>query len=521
MILGMYDVSGIQNFIFSSPKLKENIGASLLVQKIFEKDLLDIIKKLSDNEKILEKDWWKYSDFRMLQDSSIPMEVIYIGGGNALIAYRNKEYFDRVTKELAKCVYEKSYSLLKVSSAFAEVMPDNANFSEVMKKLQDDLRSIKAKIFQSLPLTGIGINATSSLDGFALEYGKENSIVAEKKLEAYGKYKSEYEKRLKLPEEMDGLQWPVEFDHINPVEAKRYIAVVHIDGNSMGKTIQNSIGDEPDFEKAVLLMRELSRKISRHYEDAMKNTIEFLRQKLQATDYVTFDKNEKETLKDYLNIEKYFPLRILILNGDDVTFVTHGKLGIPLAKKFLEEVEKVPLNLMVNGQSKAIEMSACAGVAVVKSHFPFYRAYELSEDLISSAKNKAKKKARKEGANGSEKVPSALDVHVIQSGITTDLETIRKKYYTRDNEPLQARPWIINQSDLGFFQYEEAVRYFLDKDKGWPRSRLKALRNAMLTSQEEKEVVKLSAESRNYQWPGFDDKIIFDAVELMDMYVHL
>ncbi|RMG32679.1 MAG: hypothetical protein D6732_13095, partial [Methanobacteriota archaeon] len=221
-------------------------------------------------------------------------------------------------------------------------------------------------------------------------------------------------------------------------------------------------------------------------------------------------------LKDYLNIEKYFPLRILILNGDDVTFVTHGKLGIPLAYKFLEEVEKVPLNLMVNGQSRAIEMSACAGVAIVKSHFPFYRAYELSEELISSAKNKAK-----EDANGTKKVPSALDVHVIQSGITTDLETIRKKYYTRDNKSLQARPWIINQSDLGFFRYEEAVRYFLDKDKGWPRSRLKALRNAMLTSQEEKEVVKLSAESRNYQWPKFDDKIIFDAVELMDMYVHL
>jgi hypothetical protein len=37
--LSLYDVRGIQEFIFSSSKLKENIGASILVAKVLDEYL--------------------------------------------------------------------------------------------------------------------------------------------------------------------------------------------------------------------------------------------------------------------------------------------------------------------------------------------------------------------------------------------------------------------------------------------------------------------------------------------------
>lgn len=124
--LAGYDVTGIQNFIFNSNKLKENIGASYIVHQILSKDLLDVITQYASNHN-LSIDLVSYDykvneeqDFKMFMDENLAAEIIYIGGGNAYIAYKSKEIAVEITKLFSKTVYDNTYSL-SVAVGFVKV----------------------------------------------------------------------------------------------------------------------------------------------------------------------------------------------------------------------------------------------------------------------------------------------------------------------------------------------------------------------------------------------------------------
>lgn len=76
-----------------------------------------------------------------------------------------------------------------------------------------------------------------------------------------------------------------------------------------------------------------------------------------------------------------FPVRKIILAGDDVCFVTEGRIGLEAAKIFIEQ-----LGSKTNKQDHQ-GYTACAGVAIVHKKYPFYKAYETAEMLCSNAKN--------------------------------------------------------------------------------------------------------------------------------------
>jgi hypothetical protein len=59
-----------------------------------------------------------------------------------------------------------------------------------------------------------------------------------------------------------------------------------------------------------------------------------------------------------------------------------GRLGLTLAALYLKAFEAEKENIP-DGK----DLTACAGIAIVKTHYPFARAYQLSEALCSNAKN--------------------------------------------------------------------------------------------------------------------------------------
>lgn len=84
---------------------------------------------------------------------------------------------------------------------------------------------------------------------------------------------------------------------------------------------------------------------------------------------------------------------------------------------------------------QAPRLSSCAGIAIVKPHFPFHAAYELAEDLLQSAKQ-VKQKVQ---------VPcSALDYHVLYDASGADLQRIRG-HLKVDNgvTVLVGRPYVV------------------------------------------------------------------------------
>jgi hypothetical protein len=96
-------------------------------------------------------------------------------------------------------------------------------------------------------------------------------------------------------------------------------------------------------------------------------------------------------------------------------------LGLSLAVKFLEKFEDFTQDLP-DGKGKA---TACAGIAIVKTHYPFARAYALSESLCSQAKQWM----RKETDDYEKQLFSALDWHIAASGLLGSIGEIREREY--------------------------------------------------------------------------------------------
>src|SRR5450830_765951 len=116
--LAFYDVTGIQKFVFESAKASEIVGASAIVEKALKKWLVDAIVESCPGADIK---WASANSFRSLGSSPPPAEIVYIGGGNALVAYSGadqNESRDRAvaaTRRLSRTVFEETRGTLQIA----------------------------------------------------------------------------------------------------------------------------------------------------------------------------------------------------------------------------------------------------------------------------------------------------------------------------------------------------------------------------------------------------------------------
>ena len=533
--LSLYDVRGIQEFIFSSSKLKENIGASILVAKVLSKRLKEAVEKLGQ----VIVDWEKADEFKILKDENINAEIVYAGGGNAMVAYRNRDIAKEVTKALSKIILEETGGALRFSVAHIDT--NFTNFTEDRQKLIKELRENKEETIETFPLLGIAITKQGTTDGLPATKKVDRDFLSfpaflkreeEEKEKGYfdyllGNFKNDY-------------KFPREFDQLGQRMGERHLAVVHIDGNNMGRMMENAIKDVKDYNQAVQKIRKLSKEITEYYKDAAKGVVKKIIENLKWGQL----KDKIELAWDETDNRLYLPFRPLVLSGDDVTFVTDGRLGVALAEEFLREISKKS----VNGKT----LSACAGVAIVKTHFPFYRAYQLAERLCSSAKLKGKIIALNAEREMEE---NWLDFHIVYSGIRTELNELRKRQYNvpgmeeakglkkeecgkiimkYDQFNLLWRPWCVAGDCEEKYKWENFKKMFEKMFKNskekWPRSKLKDLRDEFLKGKESAEFFVRFCENRGKKLPEFNggndifrenQTPYFDVLELLDFYIEL
>ncbi|MBR5162931.1 MAG: hypothetical protein IKW79_02785, partial [Schwartzia sp.] len=83
----LFDTRSIQRYIYSGNRLKTNIGASYLVERVFEDELVDkILEKEFPGE--VDKQRRSSKDHVDWNEMGTKCAVAYIGGGNALILFR-------------------------------------------------------------------------------------------------------------------------------------------------------------------------------------------------------------------------------------------------------------------------------------------------------------------------------------------------------------------------------------------------------------------------------------------------
>ena len=163
----------------------------------------------------------------------------------------------------------------------------------------------------------------------------------------------------------------------------RYIAIVHADANDLGDRFQQL--------KSRRERKTLSNQVS-----------EITRIAAQRAFYELVAWMDKQDSGDI--DEGCFPLRPIVLGGDDLTVLTRGDLGIRYASLYLRAVDRL---VREPERSAVLEhpIEVSAGVAIVHTHYPFHRAYDLAESLCQYAKAQL----RQVGLHQS--TPSALAFH--------------------------------------------------------------------------------------------------------------
>ena len=418
-VLCMYDIRGKQEFIYKSSKLKEIVGASLIIRDLFKDYLYDAAKVYRDcineefkgsdavfrydlNEDKLKKFSFKEFEERMNGNQYIG-EIVYDGGGNFLLLYKNKEAMKNTTEIFTKKILKEIGTLKVVATYIGNIREDNYHSDDTKdpgdyERLYQKHRFRESTALYTQPYGSLPIVQTSPVSSMPLTYMYDHApkdISASEK--SYFKCSTETNAKLKK-------YWEEAKDHgdemgetiLDNIVAETkgedsMLAIFYIDGNAMGAKVQACLKGKKNYDDCVNLLREFSKKIQKTFIDDRK--------------------------KDMLD-KKHYRSRILIGAGDEMTIICKADESYETIKEYLSKIPS--------------PYSSCAGAAIFHSHTPFSDAYRIAEQCCEdTCKNYMKE-------NGLT-LANLMDFEYCQGGIGFSLKDIREE----NGDSYNSRPWLV------------------------------------------------------------------------------
>lgn len=456
------EVSQKQSYIFSSNKLKNNVENS------------DIITWVGSS---------KYYSIKAKDCYTEEKNYIYSGGGHTILEFSDKEEAAFFVKKITYEIY-KEFSDIEVFSKTIEC-DDQMNLGECINKLTKELERKKAERKSTFHQGSFGIEKSDVNTGKPIQISDTKFRTQDIQLEN--------EKNLDLYIEKLGYKNPIKFSDLGGTKnISNFIAVVHIDGNAMGKRLaaMNETLLDKSWKDYKEQIRNFSESVDHDFKEAYKDMIDTVN---NAKIYGCL------SMKD-----NYFPIRRIITAGDDICFVSEGRIGIESAVAFIQALKKK--NNKIDGKSYA----ACAGVAIVHQKYPFYKAYKIAEMLCSNAKKKGATIDHMEGTT------SLIDWHIEFGEMKDSLEEIRKKYIDKEGNVIYQRPYVIDDNQDKVNGYQAFKKYLLKiqgKDE-IARGKYKNLRNKIKASRDETDLyMKINKMEED------NSEMKFDAIELIDTFI--
>ncbi len=366
------EVSQKQRYIFSSKKLRDNVDRSAAICCVTSGPFFEqVAGDLYDPEQ----------------------NMVYSGGGHTVLQFDRADQAVGFARKVTRFVLERlpGIQLFVKQMPYDSSMASGENLHQLIRRLDEKKSLRKAALGQKS--FGVEVLDEQSFRPKMAEQGNLKQLLGD----------------LSCPSLDD--KFPTLVQDLAGEDP--FVAVVHIDGNAMGKRVDEIYSRFrcEDWETFCSKVRQFSEGIQHDFQTAFDDMV------------------NQVCSQDVLMSGRYFlPIRPLILAGDDVCFLTAGSIGLECARLFLERLAS--LNNPVDG----LPYAACAGVALVHQKFPFHQAYDLSERLCQNAKDFAASldpKGRR---------VSAMDWHIEFGQLKDSLTQLREDYNTQDNARLELRP---------------------------------------------------------------------------------
>lgn len=538
-VLAMYDIRGIQDYIFRTEKVKDAIGASKRVEDIISNAMEAAVRNFKEKDGPISWDlkWYDENGVRgYCAEQQKDVQVVYIGGGNAYFTFRDEKLCVEINKYMSKYIIEKTYSLQLAIS----IKKYTGNYKKDYEDFFTKMNQVKANMAFSRPLGALPIMKRDAQTGYAIPYGESASGEPDVE-ETRQKQAEEHKVRRRMDK-----QEKIFDNYITEKGLDSTLAVVHIDGNNMGLRIRRQTEGIEDYDTAVMVMRRISYRIDHSYKKVFEQMKKHFDQEGMER-----DGRPNSVLK-------------IIVAGDDITYVCNGNIALDTVEYFAKEIvcytmdgqkeDKVrdssyayPLEKETDGDKIAsMGFSVCAGIAFINSHFPFYAGYEVAESCCESAKSRAKQDCYK-GYSTNEKdgkpdrVANWVDFQFCKNIQAQNLGAMRvKEYRTSHGEELMIRPYFIPTGwDFGIESQVEqektldslknAIRYFQDSRK-MPKAFAKKLRNTYPQGKAQMELLYNFLKSRGWKFPDGQDALYYeeegkkrakwyDALEMLDHFL--
>ncbi len=532
----LFDTRSIQSYIYSGNLLKTNIGASYLVGRLFEDVLVkkvlkadgnnSVNKKLFSSDTMVDSESWKKEKTLSLSrfEQGCLCRVALIGGGNALLlvspeaeAGIEQKIVERFTKVLL-------YECPGLRTGAASGYLDTDDFKGSYQKLRQILRHNQDLVVPqvNVPYTGLTLNCkiNGEVANFCDVKGEMSSAETKDKdwrntdpggisgrelrfysQETWAKTRAaddadkwlhngiaEGLKNIGKENLLQGYKFPSEISRLGQYENENYIAVVHIDGNNMGKMFAD--------QESLTKLRNKSEEVKKKTWNSLIKLISYI---------ITTIKEKPEWYDGYLQLKKdnrgriFLPIRPLIIGGDDITFVCAAKVALLFTKKimsFMMEPENEANDVPRQGQTKKKKkeknaaaqkqdgsIDCCGGIAILKTNYPFFRGYKLAEQACSAAKAKSRT------FPGS----SWLEFVLLHGQQAPTLTQIREQEYRGEVGELHFGPYLVSNNDKdlqkerdlrNLLTFIKKMHYSTDKDNpNMPMNKVKEMRAVLQHSE--------------------------------------
>ena len=510
----LFDTRSIQKYIFSGNRLKTNIGASYIVEHIFDDVLVkEILTDPAFGLGTVDRESWK-TRTEPLRELPAPCYVAYIGGGNALILFKEEVADCRkaIVTAFTKALLVR-YPGLKTGVAMGP-LDLSENFEDAMKKLYGQLKENQNNVFPTVNIPYTGLTLPCEVNGEAADFYDDTHLMVQEgsprffsqevraKTAAAAEANDDLHRRFK--DHLKGYQFPMELDRLGQRETESDIAIIHIDGNQMGKKFSDC--------KSLHERGRLSYQVRKNTEDTFAALLDSI-----VAEYDSYG--------DFLDLEEgVLPIRPLILGGDDITFICPARLALSSSRRFMMTLNQY--------------FASCAGIAILPTAYPFFRGYKLAEQACDAAKipSRGKKSSNESSKEESMKSSCWLDFVILHGEQAPKLDQIRQSEYKGHFGNMHFGPYRVDD-DGG----EHALTQLLSCTRQFTTMPVNKVKELRFTAQKGKEDIRIYLEQLKHMglrlphvdgWERFEEAVwdkksgaaayqtpYVDAIEIMDYFV--
>jgi hypothetical protein len=368
-------------------------------------------------------------------------------GGAAILDFGDHDLARAFTAAYTRQVINEAPGLV-VAVAHRPYRP--GELAQALLALHIDLARAELEVEAPAPLLGLGVTASCRVTGrpatdvggigpgpqvpiSALTYRARRQV---ERSAGQGRW-SFLLNRVELPVQAAAARFPTDLDEMGRSAGERSLmGVVHVDGNGVGSRITRWLREcaahsmlDAEVARAY---RAWSVDLSQLAREAMEAVVRRVGAALVVkggSDDDVWMGGQVENLHFKLVHEErdkvrevFLPLRPILVGGDDLTFVCDGRIALDLAATAVAAFGR-----KVEGLGDD-PVAASAGVAIVKTHTPFVRAYELAASLCVSAK-------REVADGGPRWQGGAIDWHLGAFRPGESVESIRHRHAVAAESP--------------------------------------------------------------------------------------